>query len=241
MKLNLQKISQIFRQLHWLMPFAAFCIGYIVLQYFITDNNIQAPDLIGKDLLQATKISCDHKLNLRIIAEKEVADAAPGTIIKQNPSGGKSIKTYQSIFIVITKLPAPVVTPTLIGKNEQQVKKICKDKGIKNRVYFLPSTHPAGQCFAQMPSPDTALENKNMSSYFSIGHQNQYLFPDFTNIPLHNVMNFLQEQNIAAEIYYKDQKISTPYKQNFIVTYQKPLAGTLITSNNKLYVQLQVA
>ncbi|MBV8660724.1 MAG: PASTA domain-containing protein [Candidatus Dependentiae bacterium] len=248
MKLNFpqffSRISQIrprFSEILWILPFLAFCLGYFWLQFFIADNTIQAPDLVGKNILQATQISSELKLNLRIIAEKEIADAVPGTIIKQNPLPHKLIKTHQSLFIVITKLPAPVIAPTLINKNYEQVEKICKEKGIKTRAYFLPANYPAGQCFAQMPLPDQVLETKKMNYYISAGYQNQYLFPDFTDIKLQDVIQFLQQQNIAFDVFHKDQKILPPYKQNFIVMYQKPLAGTLITLNSKLYVQLQVA
>jgi beta-lactam-binding protein with PASTA domain len=251
MKINvLQKIIQFLSQLKqiipglnkiiWILPFIAFCLGYFCLQFFIAENIVKTPNFIGKDLLLATKISSDYKLNLRIIAEKEIADAIPGTIIKQNPLPGTSIKSHQSIFIVITKLPAPVIAPNFIGKNEPQIEKICKEKSIKNRIYLLPSSYPAGQCFAQMPCADQILETKKMNSYISTGNVNQYLFPDFTNTPLQDVINFLHQQNITFDVYHKDQKVTPPYKQNFVISYQKPLAGTLIVPSNKLYVQLQV-
>ncbi len=252
MKLNFQKISLFLSRIIavmnnsksefiWVLPFLAFCIGYIFLQLFITETVIPAPNLVGKDLLQATKISSDLKLNLRIIAEKEIGDAQPGTIIKQNPLPSTSIKSHQSIFIVITKLPVPIIAPTLINKNLDQIEAICKEKGIKNRIYYLPTDLPAGQCFAQMPLSDQILESKKISCYISTGNQSQYLFPDFTNEPVENVVQFLQQQNISCDIYYKDKKIVAPYKQNLSISYQKPLAGTLIKPSNKLYVQLQVA
>ena len=241
MKKIIQNISVILSNITWTLPFFAFCIGYLCLQFFITDNIVQTPDLVGKDLLLATKISSDKKLNLRIIAEKEIADALPGTIIKQNPLPHASIKSHQSIFIVVTKLPAPVVAPTLINKNLEHVEKICKEKGIKNRIYFLPTHHPVGQCFAQMPLPEHILEGKKISCYISSGNQSQYLFPDFTESLLEDAIEFLKHQNIAFDVYHKDQKIIAPYKQKFTIAYQKPLAGTLVTPSNKLYVQLQVA
>jgi beta-lactam-binding protein with PASTA domain len=261
MKFNLPKISQFFIPVHhirpttnsvghtlssskkellWILPFIAFVIGYFCLQFFIAETIVQTPNLVGKDLLHATKMSSELKLNLRIIAEKEIADAQPGTIIKQNPLPNASIKNHQSIFIVITKLPAPVLAPTLLDKNLNQIEKICRDKGIKNRIYYLPTHHPAGNCFAQMPLPGEILEAKKISCYISTGNQSQYLFPDFTDLQLEEVIEFLQLQNIACDVYHKDQKIIAPYKQKFVVLYQKPLAGTLITPSNKLYVQLQV-
>lgn len=229
------------QQILWIFPFIAFCTGYICLQYFIADHILQTPDLVGKDILQATKTSSELKLNLRIIGEKEISDAIPGTIIKQNPLPHTLIKAHQSIFIVITKLPAPLIAPNFINKTQAQVEQTCKEKGLKNRIYFLPSHYPVGQCFAQMPLPDQILEAKKMSCYISSGNQNQYLFPDLSNIALEDVLQFLEQQNIAYDVFYKDQKLTPPYKSNFIVIYQKPLAGTLVTPSNKLYVQLQVS
>ncbi|MBP6869994.1 PASTA domain-containing protein [Candidatus Babeliales bacterium] len=235
-----QKVCLFFSQTLWTLPFLAFLIGYFSLQHFIIDSIIQTPDLVGKDLLQATKICSDQKLNLRIIAEKEIADAKPGTIIKQNPLPKSSIKTDQSVFIVITKLPRPVTAPTFINKKHEQIEKECKETGIKNRFYFLPTNHPTGQCFAQMPEPQELLEDKKMSCYISTGNQNQYLFPDLTGNNLQDVMSFLEQYKIQSEVYHKDQKLTPPYQQKFTVNYQKPLPGTLIIPNNKLYVQLQV-
>lgn len=238
---HFKKISSFCSQQTWTLPFLAFTLGYISLQFFMTDFSIiQAPDLVGKDLLQATKVCSDRKLNLRIIAEKEIADAKPGTIIKQNPLPHSSIKNHQSIFIIITKLPIPVLAPDLINKNCDQIEKLCKEKGIKNRIYYLPAIYPAGQCFAQIPEPQTQLDDKKMSCYISTGNQNQFLFPDFTNHTVQAVLPFLEQHRIKFDIYQKDQKLTAPYHQHLKISYQKPLAGTLVTPNDKLYVQLQV-
>lgn len=235
-----KKASLFFTQVLWTLPFLTFISGYFCLQFFMADSNIQAPDLVGKDILHATKICSEQKLNLRIIAEKEVSDAKAGMIIKQNPVPNASIKTYQSIFIVITKLPAPIIAPACIGKKHEEIEKTCKNKHIKPRFYFLPSSWPAGQCFAQMPSENCELEDKKISCYISTGNQNQYIFPDFTNQKLDDVADFLQQHQINFEVYDKDKKINAPYKRSCIVSYQKPLAGTFINSHHQLQVQLQV-
>ena len=79
-----------------------------------------------------------------------------------------------------------------------------------------------------------------MSSYISAGNSQQYLFPDLTDLPLVDVIEFLKKYDIACDVYYKDEKITAPYKQNVVVINQKPLAGTFVQPNSKLYVQLQV-
>ena len=241
MKLYLQKIYNFLSQLHYVVPFLAFCTGYLCLQFFMTEQIVQTPDLIGKNILQATKICSNLKLNLRIIAEKEMSDAEQGTIITQNPLQQSAIKAHQSIFIIVTKLPEPIMAPNLINKNITSIEQLCAEKGIKHRAYFLPSALPAGQCFAQMPSENNPLETKKMNSYISIGHPSQHLFPDFTNMPLQDVVHFLEDKNISFDIFYKDQKITAPYKKSFVIVYQKPLAGSFVSESNKLYVQLKVA
>lgn len=232
---------RMWNQLAWILPFVAFIGGYFFLQFFIADTVVQVPALLGKNLLQATQICSEYKLNLRIIAEKEEIDVQPGTIVKQKPLPGKSIKPHQSIFIVITKLPAPVVAPDFIKKNKDQIEKLCQEKGIKNKVYSIETAYPQGECFGQIPLAGQALESKKMSSYISAGMTQHYLFPDFIHLPLSEVIDFLKKYNIVCDVYYKDQKITAPFKSNFIVMNQKPLSGTFVQLNNKLYVQIEVS
>lgn len=234
------RFKKYINQIKWTLPFIAFIFGYFSLQYFIADPQIQTPNFIGKDILKAVKISSHYKLNLRIIAEKEIPDATPGTIVSQNPLPDSPIKKDQSIFIVIAKLPNPIKTPVCIGKRQKEIEQMCKEQNIKHRFYFLPSNYPTGQCFIQMPYAEQNLEEKKVSCYISTGNQNQYVFPDFIGQNIDVVIDFLQKHTINFDIYHKNQKIHPPYTKNYTISYQKPLAGTLIIPHNKLYVQLQV-
>ena len=224
----------------WIFPFLAFFAGYLCLQIFIVENSIKTPHFVGINIAEAIKISSHYKLNLRIVAEKEVADMKPGTILKQKPESGKWIKENQSIFIVITKTPQELLAPRLIDKDLQEVEETCNNLNIKNNRYDIETSLPANQCFAQFPSPSESLETKKISSYIAINNKRPYLFPDVTDYTAEEVVPFLQKYNIKTDVYYKHQKVSTPFKKNFIIKHQKPLAGTFVTPNEKLYVQLQV-
>jgi beta-lactam-binding protein with PASTA domain len=113
--------------------------------------------------------------------------------------------------------------------------------GIKNKTYCIETSYPKGECFGQIPSDNEHLELKKMSCYISAGNSQKYLFPYLINKPVGEVIEFLKKYEISYDVYYKDQKIVPPYKQEFIVINQKPLAGTFVQPNNQLYVQLQVA
>lgn len=224
----------------WIFPFLAFGLGYFFLQIFIADHAVPTPALLGKNLLQATQICSELKLNLRIIAEKEIADVQPGTIIKQKPLPSKSIRPHQSIFIVITKLPIAMQAPDFIKKKNSDIEKICTESNIKNKVYIIESGYPKDECFGQIPLPGKSLEQKKMTCYISAGNSQKYLFPCLINKPIVEVIEFLKRYDIVCDVYYKDQKIMAPFKHQFTVINQKPLAGTFVIPNNQLYVQLQV-
>lgn len=229
------------RKAFWLFPFLAFGFGYFFLQFLLTDHTIATPTLLGKNILQATQICSELKLNLRIIAEKEVADVPAGTIIKQKPMANKYIKQHQSIFIVITKTPEAMYTPNFVTKHSNFIEASCQDLGIKNKTYLIESAYPKGQCFGQMPLPDQALPLKKMSCYISSGNNQKYIFPDLVNLPLVDVIEFLQKYEINCDVYCKDHKVTAPFHHQYMVVNQKPLAGTFVQPNNQLYVQLQVA
>lgn len=229
------------RKAFWLFPFLAFGVGYFFLQFLITDHAVLTPTLLGKNILQATQICSELKLNLRIIAEKEVADVPAGTIIKQKPMVDKYIKQHQSIFIVMTKMPETMQSPDFVTKNSNFIEKSCQDLGIKNKTYLIESAYPKGQCFGQIPLPEQPLPSKKMSCYISAGNNQKYIFPHLIDQPLADVIDFLQKYEITCDVYYKDQKIAAPFHHQFMVVNQKPLAGTFVQPNNQLYVQLQVA
>jgi hypothetical protein len=208
MKYNSQFIVYFFKNCAWTLPFIAFCAGYFSLQFLIGEAPIITPNFIGKNILQATKISSDLKLNIRIIAEKEVIDTPAGTIIKQNPLPDAAIKSHQSIFVIITKLPEPIKAPSIINASEKEIENICKTNGLKSRIYYIPHTYPAGRCFAQIPAVNHTIEDKILSCYIATSYLTQRLFPDFTQKNIYDVIQFLKVHNIDYEVYYKNQKIN---------------------------------
>ncbi|MGZ6254987.1 MAG: PASTA domain-containing protein [Candidatus Chromulinivorax sp.] len=234
------KYKFIVNEIKWIFPFFAFIFGYLCLQFFIADNQTTVPALVGKNILEATKICSQAQINLRIIAEKETADTPAGTIIAQNPSPDKLIKKNQSIFITITQAPQPIIAPNFLEKNQEEIEQICKEKGLKSILHLVPSSYPSGKCFAQQPTANTPLTRKKISCYLAANQESYYIFPDFTDLPLQDVIHFLQHHAIAYDVYYKNQKIAAPFQAHLQVAHQKPLAGSTIQSMKNLYVQLQL-
>jgi len=239
-----ETIMSTFQKFFWLLPFLAFFFGYISLQFFVNNNTMQAPNLIGKDILQATKIISPLKINLRIIDEKEVPHAQPGIIVTQNPMPGKVIKAHQSLFIVVTKAQTPIAAPNFIGKTSLEIEQIAHDLTIKNKIYTMPSSYKKDTCFGQIPAAGKVLDTKKMSSYISSGNVNQYIFPDFTGMNQQDVIDFLTPYNV--QIHWQEKKDTTYQKKisvnkKYISTIinQKPLAGSFVTPDSTLHLYLE--
>ena len=105
------------KQYIWILPFAIFILGYYFLNLFISGPNIEAPNLIGKQANEALVIASNSSLSIKIIGEKEDPELQEGTILHQTPINQK-VKRNQSLYVLISKKPAPKTIPNLLNKTE---------------------------------------------------------------------------------------------------------------------------
>jgi len=223
----------------WILPFFAFILGYSTIQWLLSTNIISAPHLVGKHIHEIIPIVSHHKLNLRLIDQKEEADLPEGIILTQTPHPGATIKQNQSIFIVTTKKPAAIPTPTCIGKSIDILNRQLRDSGYQLRIYNITHSYPTGLCFAQSPEPGEPLEKNRLLLYISAGNNKPIIWPDFVNVSLEETENFLNTYNIKPYI-INDSPYLNIY--NSTIIEQRPLAGTLLTLDEKkpLSVQLRI-
>jgi len=228
------------KEYFWILPFASFLAGYMLLSNIYHSKKIETPTLIGKPLHEAVTLASAHGLNLRMLEQREDAELPDDTIIQQNPSPQTISKTNQTIFCLISKKPT-ITAPHLISKQYDMILNELRPTGIRARSFFLDSTYPKNFCFSQSPHAQTALESKSMVLYISSGERKPVLFPDLTYKTVEDVIEFLKPYNITPNI--------TPTKENYvcspnsIITTQRPQPGSIVNIDPEkpLYVQLQVS
>lgn len=223
-----------------LLPFILFWAGYFCMHWYVTAPAQNTPNLIGKQLAQATQILAQHNLNVRILTEKEESDILPTTVLQQKPAPGKKIKDNQPVFLVISKKPVPVCAPVCTGKQIQEVQKMLENARIKAKIYELPALAPTGICIGQSPCAGTPLEQKKLIIYVSSSEKKQLLFPDLKQSTVAQVQEFLALYKPQIKIIH-----THPIEQNHICTTciivdQKPLAGSIMKEQTGFIVQLQV-
>lgn len=228
--------------LFWTLPFICFLGGYYALSKLYTVAEMPTPSLIGKTVPHALRILSAHQLNVRILAEKDDAELPEGTILSQTPVPHASIKSNQSVFLVISKKPLRKSAPDLIGKTPEQYKPDIKEHGIRVKEYHLESAAPTGHCFAQFPQPHELLEKNDMIAYISAGNNKPILFPSFISKPIHEVAEFLTSHDMQMRIVHARPVSEQHTCDACIVLDQRPFSGSImkLSPDKQVTVQLQV-
>jgi beta-lactam-binding protein with PASTA domain len=225
----------------WLAPFFSFILGYYVMQQLFHIPESITPNLVGKQVHEILPLVTQHNLNIRLVDYKEEADLPEGIILNQTPTAGTTIKPNQPLFIVITKKPLATRAPHCIGINIDQLSHMLQTTDVRPRIYHLPHSYPEKMCFAQSPQPNESLEKNKLILYVSSGINKPIIWPNFIDLPLHQVIEFLDNYTIEPQII--NNSIHKQYANTeYIVKEQRPFAGTLLTLdvNKPLSVQLRV-
>lgn len=199
------------------------------------------PHLIGKQVHEILPLITQHKLNIRLIDQKEEPDLPEGIILNQTPTSGTAIKENQPLFLVTTKKPLATRAPQCIGMNINELTSQLQTTGIHPHIYHVPHPYPENICFAQSPQPHEPLEKNRVIIYISSGNNKPIIWPNFTGMSLQPVIEFLNNYNINPHI-INDSLHTQSINNEYIITDQRPFAGTLLTldENKPLSVQLRI-
>ncbi len=77
--------------------------------------SVQVPDVTGEDEGQAKSTLQSRGFNVTTSAEVSTT-ATPGTVLSQNPAGGRSAATAATVTLVVAKAPPTVAIPNVVGK-----------------------------------------------------------------------------------------------------------------------------
>lgn len=225
----------------WLVPFLSFTLGYLTMQNLLHVPETTTPYLVGKQVHTILPLITQHNLNIRLIDEKEEADLPEGIILNQTPAAGTRIKQNQPLFIVTTKKPVTARAPQCMGKQSDELRSQLQEEGIQPRMYHVPHPYPENICFAQSPHQNEPLEKNKLTLYISSGNNKPVIWPDFTQLPLHEIIEFLDNYHIEPHI-INDYPHMDYTNVEYIVIDQRPFAGTLLTLDEckPLSVQLRV-
>lgn len=230
------------RSFLWLMPFASFIGGYLIVASLHRQPALQAPSIIGKTLDQAVLILSETNLNLRIVGQKEEAQLPEGTVLTQTPAAGSTIKEQQALYVTTAKKPIPLAMPNLIAKTQAQAQAELEALSLQPKIYHIASDQPIQTIIAQFPDAGESTHAQEIILYSATDAQKPLIMPNLKQRSLDEVISFLDLNGITPAISHVP---TTPDHQctNCIIVDQRPLAGTIFkrAKEKPLQVQLQVA
>jgi len=228
------------QSLVWLMPFVLFLGGYYIAYRLIVNEIGEVPFVIGKSTHEALKILSQFRLQTRIVAEHEDSGLHEGTIISQNPAPGQKIKAQQAVFLIVSKKPPVIKVPSFVDLLEDDVQKCAHTKDIVLKKIYVPHNAPRGKCLAQIPEPGASLPTTGCMVYISSGNSPVYIMPDCSGMLVTYVQEFFKNKGIEVQIYHQ-QSPSDHQCGDCVVIDQRPFAGSCITLQKSLIIQLSVA
>lgn len=234
------KILKFFNQI-WFIPFLCFISGYYFFSYFYPDQDIIVPNITGMNLQDSIRILTGLNLSLFLLKELENPDLSEGIILNQSPSVGQKVKKNQNIFVTISKKPKILNIPNFFEQKQYQISKYLEDLGIVGEFFWIDSFYPLNSCIAQSFKQNDMLNNGKLLIYLSAGENNFYIVPLLKGCKIKKMYDSLDLDKIKLDIFYKNRKVDNYQDfENYFIVDQKPMAGSIVDLDKKLYLQVQI-
>jgi serine/threonine-protein kinase len=215
----------------WLIPFGCFALGYVAAHVLFRAETLKTPTVLGLPLAVAVKILSQHGIGVRISARKPSSDVPEGTVLMQSPAAGQSIKTHQTVFLVIAEQPPLPTTPSFLGLTREAIEKEAAQQRIAVTFAAIPHSAPTGTCCAQSPAPGQPLSKPSMLVYCAEKAVPLVIWPSFIGRSIGDILPWLEAMNIRFEISAESSRYSSKKKLlEAPIIDQQPRAGTIVNA-----------
>ncbi len=214
--------------------FAAFVslgliFGFLTFKILSFSRTVEVPDLSNLTLIEANDTLMRAGLYLKIEGEDFDAVVQAGKILRQDVPPGNKVKEKRAIKVVVSKGPRVFSVPLLVNQTVGDASSVLIQKGLKiGRIISVHSDFTErGKIAAQKPEPDERLTD-TITVLVSLGpHELPYYCPDFLNRTLADARETAEKMGLLIEA----------EGPGGVITSQKPKAGTIVKSGDKIYVK----
>ena len=216
--------------------FAAFVLlgltfGYITFNILSFSRTVEVPQLTGITLVEANEALNRSGLYLKIEGEDYDSIIQSGKIIRQDIPAGNKVKEKRAIKVVVSKGPRVSSVPLVVNEKLGDAEAVLIQKGLKigKTINVHSDSVEKGRIVAQRPEPDERLTGP-ITVLVSLGpHELTYYCPDFLNKEIDDARDLAGKIGLLVE---------TKGDGNFVKA-QRPKAGTLIRSGEKIYFDMK--
>ncbi len=136
----------------------SFLGGHLLFGSFLGGAEVKVPNIVGKEISQAQKMLSTKRLAYDTREESD-DKVPPGFVINQFPEAGSIVKEKREITIIVSKGPALVTVPSLVGTNIDQARATLQKAQLKvGRVEEQDTKEkPPGTVLSQNPAPPAQI------------------------------------------------------------------------------------
>jgi beta-lactam-binding protein with PASTA domain len=150
----------------WLAALLLVVLAGVALAYVLTrDANgsdggttveqVAVPGVVGFSAREAATEA--RRAGLRTAVRRRLGPQAAGTVVAQRPDAGVEVARGSLLVLTVSRGPAPVEVPDLIGLNQAQAGVRLAEVGLEPAFVRVTSSKPSGQVIAQRPRAGAGL------------------------------------------------------------------------------------
>jgi eukaryotic-like serine/threonine-protein kinase len=216
----------------FILASAAFLSAITAMRIAIHGRETTMPNLVGKDVGEASKALQSKGLILRV-ADRVYSDVPINQVVRQTPPPGMLMKVSQQAHVVLSLGQRELEIPPLEG-NSLRVSRIELLRGGLQVGEVTSVNLPelgTDVVLQQNPKPGRGAATPRVDMLVSAGPKEPaYVMPYFMGLNEIDVQHRLDQANLHRKINY----VAAPQWPHGTVIDQSPLAGTRIGANTEV-------
>ena len=219
------------------------CLALVVIgvaaAVIVLMGGVAVPDVTGKTQADATGALEDAGLKVGKVTEASDAQAAPGTVLLQDPAAGTEVDEGSAVALTLTSGPGTAEVPDVVGMDRAAAESALSGAG------FTPAsalqydlTAPVGEVVEQLPAGgEQAAAGSQVGMLVSRGRPEiSVRVPDVTGMPQDEATAALADAGLAAvsiEAYAADVPEGD-------VAEQEPAAGDRVAPLSEVLISVSL-
>jgi beta-lactam-binding protein with PASTA domain len=220
---------------HWglaLVPFGLFWLGYFAVSHLVSIQEVVAPLVVGQRLAQALKNASNNRVGVRIASEVIDADMPEGTVVRQSPLPGSSMKMHQPLYLVVSTHPHQQQMIDCTDKSKDDIEVALEQAGIRTRFYGLENPAPLHDCIGQFPTVgDMVLPQYGALIYYSTGTTPLRIMPNCIGRSITQVRQLVSR--------YSGVLRAPGFDDDGVIGQQEPLPGAIIDISKEFVITVK--
>lgn len=209
--------------------------AFMVLRFFVTGREVDMPNVIGRDFVDASRILSEHGLNtVKIEGEKYSTQMPKGYVVQQDPIPNQRVKLNRIIKVFLSSGTEQGQVPRLTGYSISDVKPRLTSAGLEmGSVTRIHSDDfpQEGMIIAHTPPANAAIQRgSKVNLLVSLGpHSVTLMMPDLKDMGLQEALKVLERRGLKqGHISYET---SSSLRKADVVLAQSPQANERVESN----------